>query len=113
MDKWRYGHCSVVRETEIIILGGKYGSYSPSRSVQSINTYKPEGWKSMESMKTPRYGHGCIVWTFDQTGIVIAGGWNGGSLASVEFYSYSEDTWIQLGSLLTSRDYHSVTAVSG
>merc|ERR1712098_373215 len=72
MDKWRHSHCSVVRETEIIILGGRYGSWSPSRSVQSINTYKPEGWKSMESMKTPRYGHGCIVWTFDQTGIVIA-----------------------------------------
>merc|ERR1712133_188284 len=50
MDTWRSRHCSVVRETEIIILGGYYGS--PSRSVQSINTCKPEGWKSMESMKT-------------------------------------------------------------
>merc|ERR1711962_194517 len=115
MDKWRYQHCSVVRETEIIILGGRYGSSVSSSSVQSINTYKPEGWKSMKSMKTARYGHGCIVWTFDKTGIVIAGGYNSdsGYLASVEFYSYSEDTWIQLGSLLTPRILHSVTAVSG
>merc|ERR1711962_1343338 len=117
MDKWRAGHCSVVRETEIIILGGGYGSQSPSRSVQSINTYKPEGWKSMKSMKTARVGHECIVWTFDKTGIVIAGGYgdpvDSGKLASVEFYSYSEDTWIQLGSLLTPRAFHSVTAVSG
>merc|ERR1711962_221134 len=67
-----------------------------------------------ESMKTPRYGHGCTVWTFDQTGIVIAGGvGDSGYLGSVEFYSYSEDTWIQLGSLLTPRYLHSVTAVSG
>merc|ERR1711955_164933 len=65
-------------------------------------------------MKTPRYGHGCTVWTFDQTGIVIAGGLgDSGLLASVEFYSYSEDTWIQLGSLVTPRKWHSVTAVSG
>ena len=68
----------------------------------------------MESMKTPRWGHECTVWTFDQPGIVIAGGWgDSGYLASVEFYSYSEDTWIQLGSLLTPRAFHSVTTVNG
>jgi len=117
MDRWRIGHCSVVRETAIIILGGYYEARYPSRSVKTINTTnKTEGWKSMESMKTGRHGHGCIVWTFDQTGIVIAGGSDdsgSGYLASVEFYSYSQDSWIQLGSLVTSRAWHSVTTVSG
>ena len=113
MDKWRYGHCTVVMESSLVVTGG----FSPnSRSVQSIDTFNvAAGWSSMEAMRTGRWGHGCDVWTHeDNTGFVVAGGYSHGEyLGSVEFYSYRDHSWIQLGSLVTPRAWHSVTTVSG
>merc|ERR1711867_296460 len=67
-------------------------------------------------MKTGRSGHGCDVWTYEgDTGFVVAGGYVDDSeyLGSVEFYSYRDHSWIQLGSLVTPRYFHSVTTVNG
>ena len=76
---------------------------------------KTVGWRSLGSMETPRYGHGCHVWTYEgQTGILVAGGWGSGNYVSfVEFYRYNNNSWIELGSLVTPRYHHSVTVVSG
>jgi len=67
-------------------------------------------------MKTGRYGHGCDVWTYkSQPGIVVAGGGGLDSefLESVELYLLRDHSWIQLGSLVTPRTWHSVAAVNG
>jgi len=113
MDTRRYGHCTVVMDSSLVVNGGS----SPySSSVHAIDTFNvTAGWTSMESMKTPRYGHGCDVWTHEgNTGFVVAGGdSDSGALGSVEFYSYRDHSWIQLGSLVTPRVWHSVTAVNG
>jgi len=116
MDKWRYHHCTVVMDSSLVVTGGGYGSEISSSSVDVIDTNNVSaGWSSMESMKTPRYGHGCDVWTYgDNPGFVVAGGDNdSGTLGSVEFYSFRDQGWTQLGSLVTPRTYHSVTAVNG
>merc|ERR1711962_846238 len=116
MDTWRYAHCTVVMESSLVVIGGYYGSSSPSSSVDVIDTNNVSaGWSSMESMKTKRLLHGCDVWTHgDNTGFVVAGGDSDSEyLVSVEFYSYSDHSWIQLGSLVTPRAWHSVTAVNG
>ena len=99
-----------------MVKGGYNGFHSASSSAQAIDTSNVTGgWTSMESMKTGRKGHGCDVWTYeDKTGFVVAGGWgDSGNLGSVEFYSYREHSWIQLGSLVTPRTWHSVAAVNG
>merc|ERR1711962_488254 len=68
-------------------------------------------------MKTERAAHGCDVWTHeDNTGFLVAGGYNfnySEVLGSVEFYSYRDHSWIQLGSLVTPRGSHSVSTVNG
>merc|ERR1719153_1895105 len=100
-------------DTSLVVIGGYYGSESPSSSVEAIDTNNMSaGWSSMESMKTKRLLHGCDVWTHeDNTGFVVAGGYGGVSevIGSVEFYSYRDHRWIQLGSLVTPRVMHSVT----
>merc|ERR1712126_1557 len=117
MDKWRSRHCSIVLDQQLIIVGGFYGSRSSSSSVQAIDiSNKTGGWRNLESMKTARYHHGCNVWTQEkQTGIVVAGGYGGRGyyLGSVEFYSYTDHRWTQLGSLVTPRVDHSVGAMGG
>ena len=115
MDKYRSSHCSIVWDQDIVILGGEHRS-GPFNSVQAIDTSnKTVGWRSMESMETPRYGHGCHVSTYEgHTGILVAGGWGSGNyVRQVEFYRYNNNSWIQLGSLVTPRYHHSVTVVSG
>merc|ERR1719153_802671 len=100
-------------DTSLVVIGGYYGSESPSSSVDVIDTNNVSaGWSSMESMKTKRLLHGCDVWTHgDNTGFVVAGGVGDSELLrSVEFYSYRDHGWIQLGSLVTTRAWHSVTA---
>merc|ERR1711962_719897 len=69
----------------------------------------------MESMKTGRKRHGCDVWTHeDNPGFVVAGRYNDSEvIGSVEFYSFRDHRWIQLGSLVTPRYWHSVTKVNG
>merc|ERR1711962_934154 len=116
MDTYRYGHCTVVIESNIFTMGGFFGSSSLSSSVQSIDTdNKTDRWRDLESMKTGRKGHGCHVWTYDgQPGIVVVGGLgDSGYLRSVEFYSNRENSWVQLGSLITPRYGHSVTTITG
>merc|ERR1711962_700928 len=117
MDKWRVAHCTVVIDSFLVLTGGWYGSEYASSSVDAIDTNNVvAGWSSMESMKTGRWGHGCDVWTHgDNPGFVVVGGFGVDieALGSVEFYSYRDHRWIQLGSLVTPRTYHSVTAVNG
>jgi len=113
MDYRRSDHCTVVMESSLVVIGGGY----ESSSVDVIDTNNvTAGWTSMESMKTARWGHGCDVWTHeDNTGFLVVGGssYDGEDLVSVEFYSYRDHSWIQLGSLVTPRTMHSVTAVNG
>jgi len=117
MDTWRAWHCTVVMNSSLVVTGGDYGSSSHSSSVQSIDTNNVRaGWSSMESMKTGRVRHGCDVWTQeDNPGFVVAGGdGDRGILRSVEFYSFRDHSWTQLGSLVTPRAWDpSVTAVNG
>jgi len=117
MDKWRHRHCTVVMDSSLVVTGGHYGFSFYSSSVDVIDTNNVSaGWSSMESMKTGRWGHGCDVWTQeDNTGFVVAGGLGDSHeyLGSVEFYSFRDHSWIQLGSLVTPRYGPSVTAVNG
>merc|ERR1719357_1040502 len=117
MDTWRYAHCTVVMDSSLVVTGGTYGSSKFSSSVDVIDTNNVSaGWSAMESMKTGRASHGCDVWTHEgDTGFLVAGGDGGDSeyLGSVEFYSYRDHSWTQLGSLVTPRGGPSVTTVNG
>merc|ERR1719158_297449 len=113
MDRHRYGHCSIVWGQDIVILGG-ITLDGPSNSVQAIDTSnKPKGWRYMASMETPRYGHGCHVWTYEgHTGILVAGGDDGRSvLSSVEMFLPTTNSYLALPSLVSPRLYYSLSVI--
>ena len=59
-------------------------------------------------------GHACTAASLgNKDGISVSGGFSSDSeyLSSVQFYTASEDTWEDLGDLLTKRSYHSMSLV--
>ena len=71
----------------------------------------------MPSLNTVRENHACDTGNYgSQHGIFVTGGvlGDGGAvLSSVEFYVAQEQRWRVLGSMTTTRVYHSLSMVGG
>ena len=74
------------------------------------------GWTTLPPMNTERYGHACDTGSYEGLdGIYVTGGTDVGVLylSSVEFYVAQEQRWRVLGSMTTTRGYHSLSIVAG
>ena len=67
----------------------------------------PFQFEETGSLATARYSHTATL--LPNGKVLVAGGDNGGALASAELYDPASGTWTATGSLATARDYHTAT----
>ena len=108
----RSSHCSVsLNDKDLVVIGGNTGQ--ATSEVLSFNVENlAGGWTTMPSMNNERRGPACDTGKYErQYGIFVTGGVDGG--ASVEFYVAQEQRWRVLGSMPTTRQWHSLSIVAG
>src|ERR1035437_10058718 len=64
-------------------------------------------WSAAGNLATPRQHHTAARLLSGQ--VLVAGGYNGGVLASAELYDPATNTWSATGSLAIARYYHTAT----
>lgn len=87
----RLDHCSAFINGALYVIGGCDATYKPLGAVHRYNVVS-NTWTPCASLMEPRTGARCGV---VGGGIVVAGGWSGGShLSSVEFYDPTTNSWV-------------------
>jgi N-acetylneuraminic acid mutarotase len=81
----------------------------PSYGVIPVGLSAPgtAGWSAAASMRTARTGHTATLLRNGK--VLVAGGFDGGYLASVELYDPASNTWLAAGLLANARSDHSAT----
>jgi len=113
MPGYRKGHCSVVLQSRIIVIGGQYAGTSYHKGVIQLDLKAEE--KSWTSLTDTHYGHqgfGCQVGSFQgQQGVYVSGGSNSGHTV-VEFYVDSINRWRKLPSMGSNRQRHTLSLIN-
>ena len=101
---------------KILAAGGQTSGSSGNAFTSTAELYDPVAgtWSLTASMMTARMEHTATVMG-DGTGrVLVAGGWNGGPLASAELYDPTPTTgnWSSTGSLAAARTQHIAALLS-
>ena len=105
----RLGHtATLLPDGRVLVVGGGGGSADPI-VLASAELYDPASgtWSVTGSLTNPR---GAFTATLLPNGkVIVAGGYNGGSLASAALYDPASGTWAATGSLPIKRRSHTAT----
>lgn len=123
MPEARARFCAALRIVDgrndqyITIIGGENDGnvLSTMKTLGPLDADAPE-WTDEASMKTARKDHACAYFTMDDdAGILVTGGVDVDNqpLASVEFYSFKAQEWVELGNMKTARTEHGLAIISG
>src|ERR1017187_2535855 len=67
-------------------------------------------WSVTGALNTGRYHHTATVLSNGK--VLVAGGWNNGSLSSAELYDPAQGAWTETGALTNPQHYHTATLLA-
>ena len=101
----RINFCACSFMDYIYVIGGHYGNFRDDCVV--FNT-KDRSWKEVAVMNGAKYDAACA--TFEGK-VVVSGGYNNGSLNTVEAYDHVADSWTYMPNMIEERFGHKSVAM--
>jgi len=92
------GHCAVVLDNNIIVIGGYDGNENELDTTWIYNVVKKD-WSEGPKLNEKRYDHACLVDEETRTIHIMGGKGDNGRLKSTEKWIFGTDAWISGASL--------------
>lgn len=102
MPRARFGHCSVVFQDKIWLIGGKNQTLSSIKKIDCFNLITGEWERDASELRQARYNAAALV--YKDTIFVIGGHNDRQILSSVEYYDPDDKSWKEFAPLLHPRE---------
>jgi hypothetical protein len=105
----RYAHtATLLPNGRVLVVGGCLNSACTDLA-SSAEVYDPaaNNWTTVAPLSVARYAHTATL--LPNGKVLVAGGYDGGRIATTELYDPIEDTWTTIAPLNMARDYHTAT----